>query len=72
MTYSPAARRSGRIITVSSVAGLAVGADGGQAIYAVAKAGVNKYTKMLAQQLLPHDINVNAIAPGGTKSGRFV
>ena len=39
---------------------------------AVAKAGVNKYTKMLAGQLLEHNINVNCIAPGATKSGRFV
>lgn len=30
---------------------------------AVAKAGVNKYTKMLAGQLLEHNINVNCIAP---------
>lgn len=65
-------RRSGRIITVSSIASLTVAPDGMQAMYAVAKAAVNKYTKMLASQLLPHNINVNCIAPGPTKSGRFV
>ena len=31
-----------------------------------------RYTKMLAAQLVKHNINVNAIAPGATKSGRFV
>ena len=146
-------KRTGRIINVSSVAGLAVAPGGAQASYAVAKAGVNKcanssssggggsskhdccccnirwstmlvpwhvsialrrYTKMLAAQLMEHNIvrralagvhtqlcgslpppkdwaglrgwtdalsrcgcllvcqNVNAIAPGATKSGRFV
>ena len=35
---------------------------------AVAKAGVNKYTKMLAGQLLEHNINVNCIAPGAFSS----
>jgi 3-oxoacyl-[acyl-carrier protein] reductase len=64
--------RSGRIINISSVAALAVADGGAQASYAVAKAGVNKYTKMLAAQLVEHNINVNAIAPGATKSGRFV
>mmetsp|Transcript_35239 Transcript_35239/g.109755 ORF Transcript_35239/g.109755 Transcript_35239/m.109755 type:complete len:287 (-) Transcript_35239:53-913(-) len=65
-------RRTGRIITVSSVASLGVDPNGSQAMYAVAKAGVNKYTKMLASQLLRHNINVNCIAPGATKTGRFV
>ena len=62
----------GRIVLISSVAGLSVGPAGAQAMYAVAKAGVNKYTKALAQQLMPHGINVNCIAPGATKTGRFV
>lgn len=65
-------RRSGRIITVSSVASLGVDGNGSQAMYAVAKAGVNKYSKMLASQLVKHNINVNCIAPGATKTGRFV
>ena len=65
-------QHEGRIVLVSSVAGLAVSPGGNQAMYAVAKAGVNKYTKMLAGQLLEHNINVNCIAPGATKSGRFV
>eukprot|EP01050_Picozoa_sp_SAG11_P020775 SAG11_NODE_3566_length_2367_cov_3.410935_3_plen_302_part_00 len=65
-------QKKGRIINVSSVAGLATAPGGAQAAYAVSKAGVNKYTKMLASQLVEHNINVNAIAPGATKSGRFV
>eukprot|EP00747_Dinoflagellata_sp_TGD_P213538 gnl/TRDRNA2_/TRDRNA2_86470_c0_seq1.p1 gnl/TRDRNA2_/TRDRNA2_86470_c0~~gnl/TRDRNA2_/TRDRNA2_86470_c0_seq1.p1 ORF type:complete len:288 (-),score=58.03 gnl/TRDRNA2_/TRDRNA2_86470_c0_seq1:61-924(-) len=65
-------RREGRIILVSSVAGLSVSNDGSQAMYSIAKAGVNKFTKLLASQLVRHNINVNCIAPGATKSGRFV
>lgn len=32
--------------------------------YSVAKAGVNNLTQYLARELAPHDIRVNAIAPG--------
>ena len=33
-------------------------------VYSVAKAGVNNLTQYLARELAPHDIRVNAIAPG--------
>jgi 3-oxoacyl-[acyl-carrier protein] reductase len=63
-------RRQGRILTVSSIAAFKGRAHG--AIYAVAKAGVVHYTRCLADQLRPYDIAVNSIAPGDTRTGRFL
>ena len=37
-----------------------------------AKAGVNHYTRILAKQLQPFNVNVNAICPGATRTGRFM
>jgi 3-oxoacyl-[acyl-carrier protein] reductase len=63
------ARRSGRIVTIGSVAGLHGRADG--AMYAVAKAAVHEYTRCLAVQLRPYNVPVNCVAPGGTLTARF-
>jgi 3-oxoacyl-[acyl-carrier protein] reductase len=64
------ARKSGRIITIGSIAG-SVGRPTGS-IYAVAKAAVHEYTRCLAEQLKPHNIPVNCVAPGGTVTERFL
>src|SRR5215472_11134007 len=64
------ARKSGRIITVGSIAGC-FGRDDG-VIYSVAKAGVHEYTRCLAVQLRPYDVPVNCVAPGGTVTERFL
>src|SRR5437016_750999 len=58
-------QRSGRIITVSSVAGTAPSKDGGYAHYGAAKAAIAHYTRYLAQDLGPYGITANCIAPGG-------
>src|SRR5207248_7081130 len=63
-------RRSGRIITIGSIAGC-LGRDDG-AIYAVAKAAMHEYTRCLAVQLRPFNVPVNCIAPGGTVTNRFL
>ena len=63
-------RRSGRIVTIGSVAAFKGRTQG--SIYAVAKAGMTHYTRCLADQLRPYDINVNCIAPGDTRTGRFM
>jgi len=63
------ARRSGKIINVSSMAGVHPTTEG--AIYATAKAGIAFYTTCLALQLRPFDVTVNAIAPGPTWTARF-
>lgn len=63
-------RRAGRIVTIGSVAAFKGRTQG--SIYAVAKAGVTHYTRCLADQLRPYDITVNCIAPGDTRTGRFM
>ena len=62
-------QRSGKIITVSSVAGTAPSADGGYAHYGAAKAAIAHYTRYLAQDLGPFGITANCIAPGVIATG---
>jgi len=60
-----AAQRSGKIINIASVAGLGGASAGLQAIgYHASKGGVIAFTKDLACKWAPHNIQVNAIAPG--------
>lgn len=54
--------RFGRIVTVSSVGGLAGAA--GQANYAAAKAGLIGLTRALARELGPRTVTANVVAPG--------
>ncbi len=63
-------RKTGRIITIGSIAGCHGRATG--SIYAVAKAAVHQYTRCLAEQLRPYNIPVNCVAPGGTLTERFL
>jgi 3-oxoacyl-[acyl-carrier protein] reductase len=65
-------QRSGKIVTVSSVAGLAPSTDGGYAHYGAAKAAIAHYTRYLAQDLGPYGITANCIAPGTITTGRIV
>lgn len=55
-------QRSGRIINISSVAGLM--GNPGQTNYAASKAGLLGYTKSLAREVASRSITVNAVAPG--------
>ena len=55
-------QRSGSIINMSSIVG--VKGNAGQANYAASKAGVNGFTKSIAQELGSRNIRCNAIAPG--------
>ena len=54
--------RSGRIVNISSVAGLM--GNAGQTNYAASKAGLIGLTKSVARELAPRGITCNAIAPG--------
>lgn len=56
------ARRGGRIVTLSSVSGIA--GNRGQVNYSAAKAGIIGATKALAIELAKRNITVNCVAPG--------
>jgi len=57
----------GKIINMSSVSGLRARADGTGA-YCISKAAMNMMTQVMARELAPHNILVNAIAPGSIKT----
>ncbi len=61
-----AADLPGSIINISSILGLATGS--GVASYATSKGAVAHMTKLMALELAPHNIRVNAIAPGYFRS----
>ena len=56
-------RKWGRIVNVSSGAGL-VGGFVGATAYAITKAGIMTMTKSFAKDLGPHGITVNTLSPG--------
>jgi 3-oxoacyl-[acyl-carrier protein] reductase len=60
------ARRGGRVVTLSSIAGLM--GNRGQVNYSAAKAGIIGATKALAVELAKRNITVNCVAPGIVKT----
>lgn len=55
-------QRYGRIVNLSSVAGLM--GNAGQANYSASKAGLIGFTKAVAREVASRNITVNAVAPG--------
>jgi meso-butanediol dehydrogenase/(S,S)-butanediol dehydrogenase/diacetyl reductase len=62
--------QGGKIVNIASQA--AVKALPGLGIYCAAKAAVYQYTKVLALELAPHKINVNAVLPGTIMTDQLV
>jgi NAD(P)-dependent dehydrogenase (short-subunit alcohol dehydrogenase family) len=63
-------QRSGKIVCISSIAGRGR-SPSSSAAYATAKGGIIALTTKLANELGPHGINVNAIAPATTLTERI-
>jgi 3-oxoacyl-[acyl-carrier protein] reductase len=59
-------RRSGRIISITSVVGTM--GNPGQANYCAAKAGIAGMTKAIAQEVASRSVTVNCVAPGFIKT----
>lgn len=59
-------RRSGRIVNVASAVAYRGSAE--YSVYSAVKAGVVMLTRGFARDLAPHDVAVNAIAPGNTET----
>jgi 3-oxoacyl-[acyl-carrier protein] reductase len=55
-------RRSGRIISITSVVGIT--GNPGQSNYVAAKAGLAGMTKALAQEVATRNVTINCVAPG--------
>jgi len=54
--------RGGKIVNIASIIGL-IG-NFGQGNYAASKAGMIGFTKSVAREMAPRNVNVNAVAPG--------
>jgi 3-oxoacyl-[acyl-carrier protein] reductase len=63
-------RKRGSIVTMSSTAGRQPG--GASVAYAAAKAGVVMLTRHLANDLAPHGVRINCIAPSAIETERLL
>ncbi len=64
-----AARKFGRIVTMSSASGIS--GTAGQCNYASTKAGLIAFTRSLALEVAGYDIRVNCVAPGCIETKMF-
>lgn len=61
-------KRRGKIVNFASTAGF-VSTASPSAAYCVSKAGVRHLTAVVGAELAPHNVNVNAVAPGTILTG---
>jgi len=57
-------RRLGRIVSVSSISAQRGGGTYSKVAYSASKAAIIGFTRALAREMGPHNITVNAVAPG--------
>ena len=57
-------RRRGHIVNITASVGLQPNRDVPASLPTLIKGGLNQFTRALALELSPHDIRVNAVAPG--------
>lgn len=60
--YCIAGNRPGAVVSIASTHGMT--GIAGRAVYGISKAGIIQMTRMLAVEWAPHNIRVNAVAPG--------
>jgi NAD(P)-dependent dehydrogenase (short-subunit alcohol dehydrogenase family) len=60
-------QKAGKIVSISSIAARRAAPLMG--IYGVAKAGIEAMTRVMAQELAPFNVQVNAVAPGMVRTG---
>lgn len=66
-------KRSGKIISIASISGMIGGNPlARQVDYSSAKAGIIGFTKALAKELGPYNINVNCVSPGPILTPAFL
>lgn len=58
-------RNGGAIVVIASVNGSRMFSNTGATAYSCAKAGQVAFTKMMAVELGPHRVRINAVCPGG-------
>ncbi len=61
-------RQGGSIIITSSINGTRAFSNSGAVAYSCAKAGQSVMAKMLAPELAPHGVRINAICPGSVRT----
>ncbi|MCU1531031.1 MAG: family oxidoreductase [Arthrobacter sp.] len=57
-------RKIGRIVSLSSISAQRGGGTFSKVAYSASKAGILGFTRALAREMGPHNITVNAVAPG--------
>ena len=65
-------QKSGKIVNIGSQAGLHAHIGGSGAPYAIAKAAVIQYTRVLAAEMGAYNVNVNCMAPAWILSSRAI
>jgi len=63
-------RKGGRVVNISSIAGVIVRTD--EIAYCSAKAAVVHFTRVLAVEMAPYGITVNCICPGMTRTEMLI